>query len=421
MIRSNGRLMTLALSAAVGLGSVKTAFGQFPGPWDKDPQTVEIQQVGFFGKRKKVCDPCEGPAIILAEPEMQPAPLPDAVKPSEPPPAEQPTAPPAPSAQAPIAPVPEEPVAPTTDPFAGAFDVASSDSIMAPNMLGDFAGTVFAAERPQPPQEGLTAAENAQVRTISRYKVADFNSPVPKTRLLYDFNYFGDAFQTGGQVYRNFGGVEYAFFGEMMSVEVRGTLNTFQSFPDAIDKTEFGDIRSVFKMVVYRNGSNVFTSGVGMTWPTGGLPQGVPGVYAMTPYVGYLFMSESSPLFLQGFNQLDVPFHADDQLLMHTDLGVGYWLRRFDPTRTISGIAPTVELHLYTPIGDSPSGDLLGLRYNDVLNMTVGSSIFVGRNVLVAVGLGIPLSNITDYDIEAQFHFEWRFGGFVNRAIPNIL
>ena len=147
-------------------------------------------------------------------------------------------------------------------------------------------------------------------------------------------------------------------------------------------------------------------------------PQGVPNVYYMAPFVGYYFSRPNSPLFVQGFQQLDFPLHAADQTLMHTDVGVGFWLRRNEMDRMINSIAPTVELHLYTPLGDAPTGALTGLIYNDVLNMTIGSTFFIGNSLNCAIALGVPLTERHDYDIEAQFHVEWQFGG---PRVPNYL
>lgn len=351
-----------------------------------------IQQVGLFQRRRSTtCKPCEE---VLRVPSEVTTPTPAT-----------------PQTPAPEAPSPFEAAPPegATDLFGASLAAATTGAVLAPNMLGDFAGSIY--EFGPIVGEGITPAEGARYRTLTRYKVADFTSPIPKTRVLYDFNFFNDAFQAGGNVYRNFAGAEYSFYGDMMSAEIRGSINTFESFPGATNTTEFGDIRTVFKAVGWRNDYNVVSGGVGMNWPTGGFPNGLPAVYTITPFVGYLFSSPNSPFFLQGFQQIDLPTNAADQMLLHTDVGVGYWLRRWDSSRTIQAIVPTIEMHLYTPLGDSPSGSLLGLRYNDVLNTTVGCSFFIGENLLVAVAMGIPVTSIKDYSIEAQCHAEWRFRG----------
>ncbi|MGL5095730.1 MAG: hypothetical protein ACRDD1_09090, partial [Planctomycetia bacterium] len=289
---------------------------------------------------------------------------------------------------------------------------------------GDFLGIVFDGNAPPKNNGGGgddgggggddpvldTPQEIAEQRTIKRYKIADFTSPIPTTRLLYSFNYFNDAYGTGGDVQRHFLGVEYAFWGRRGSIEVRSTNNTFSDFAGEPDDSNWGDARASFKALLYRTEQFALTAGVGVGFPIGGQPLPVGNIYYVAPFVGWLWTPADSRWYLQGFEQLDVPSVDEDQMLLHTDVGLGYWLYRDETyTQFITGFAPTVELHVYTPLGDAPSGVLSSIVYRDVVNATFGATYFVGKMAQGAVGIGVPLMEDRDYDLEVQFHFQVQF------------
>jgi hypothetical protein len=227
---------------------------------------------------------------------------------------------------------------------------------------------------------------------------------------MYSYNYFHDAFHTIGDVQRHFGGFELAMLEQSASIEVVAAVNGFYGFPDVPDTAGFGDLRTTAKVVIYRNDTFVSSGGLGVGWPTGNKPAGVPaGDYYLSPFLGYLLSPQDGDWFLQAFQQLDVPTQGEDQILLHHDVGIGYWLRRDDPNRFVTGIAPTIELHLYTPLGKAPSGALADLYYDDVLNATVGTTFILRRTCSLALGVGIPITTQRDYDVEAQMHFNWNF------------
>lgn len=312
---------------------------------------------------------------------------------------------PAPSSPAPSMPseaAPPEPTpAPETDEaLSSSLETASSPQSLAPNMLGDSIGS------------RTSSSFAVQSRSITRYKIGDNASPLPRGRILYNFNYYQDAFNTPIDVYRNLGGAEIPFFNNIFSVEIRGNLNTLAGTPGD-NQTEGGNVVTTFKGIGYNNNDGfVVTGGLGIGWPVGPFPEGYPGGNTIfAPFLGYIYAPGGSNFFLQGFQQLDIPSASEDQLLLHTDIAGGYWLRRVNDDSFITGIAPTVEFHLYSPLGDAPSGSLAGVIYDDVLNATFGTTFVIANRASVAVGLGVPLSTRKDYDVEAQVQVNWFYGG----------
>ena len=361
--------------------------------------TDSVLQAGFFGRKsgRRRCD-CAVPycphVIERPRPETE-----SSDRPSEPTPVDE--APPS---------MPE----PSENFVASSLAAPTSSRTLAPNMLGDFLGSLYQGAAPAFPADvtgGLvTGRDIGEQRIIKRYKVADFTSPAPQSRVIYSYNFFSDVFETTGDVHRNFFGIERAFLDRRFSIEVKSSVNTFTSFAGESDQTLFGDLRTVIKGVLLRRESFLLSSGLAVGWPAGPTPpRNVPRIYVFAPFVGYRYEAENAAWFVQGFEQLDIPDHSDDQLLLHTDVGVGFWLRRYDESRTIRAIAPSAELHLYSPLGASPSGSLTALVLNDVLNATVGMTIYVGSGLQFATGLGIPLSTNKDYDVEAQFHAQWNY------------
>lgn len=288
-----------------------------------------------------------------------------------------------------------------TDPRAS-FDVGQTPT--AANFLGDFIG-IFVTQGSGSQIPLATEQDIARERTLTRYKVADNASPEPRCRAFYSFNYFQDAFDTSGDVARNFWGAEIAFFRRSASIDIRANVNSFFEFTSPA-RTDFGNLFTTFKAVIWRSEDVLFSGGMAVGWPTGIFPELVAADnYYLSPFFGYIWAPTSESWFIQGFQQLDFPTQSEDQPLMHTDVGVGLWLYEWG----VCSIAPTVELHAYTPFGDPPSGNLANLTYRDVLNMTVGSTLYVTRHFSVASGVGFPLLSQSDYNVEFQLHVNWFF------------
>jgi hypothetical protein len=141
-----------------------------------------------------------------------------------------------------------------------------------------------------------------------------------------------------------------------------------------------------------------------------------------------------------------------EQMLMHIDLGTGYRLLDDPHAKWITGIAPTLELHYTTtldkaeivtlpgdfstvfpnpamPVGHQipePRPQIGNLRNHvDILDMTVGTTFYLGDRATLALGVAFPLKTGDDrvFDWEALVQFNYYFGcrGSGARAAPNIL
>lgn len=283
---------------------------------------------------------------------------------------------------------------------------------IAPNMLGDFLGKFYVGA-PPPPDENIirTPEDAAYYKTLIRFKAADNRSPRPQTRLHTSFNYFDGVYGSSLNLGRVTFGGEYAMFNKLFSVELYGDYNDFSN-GTVHQSGVWGDLQTVLKGVLYQRQNMLLSWGTGIGYPTADRPPGAPGASVqVSPFIGYMFTSSNGRWFIQGFEQFDVMIREQRQLL-HTDIGVGAWLLPWDETRRITGIAPTMELHVYTPIQPSKAKppELRGLIFEDVVNLTFGATTFITPSLSFAAGVGVPLTD-KDYNVEGMFHFNWFYGG----------
>jgi hypothetical protein len=279
-----------------------------------------------------------------------------------------------------------------------------------PNMLGDFIGVAYFGPPPPSDDNAIRFPEqNATLRGITRFKAADNRSPRPMSRIWYSFNYFENSFGSSVDIARSTFGAELLLL-PGFSAEVLFPINDFENGIPGEDSVRYGDLRVVAKGIAFESARALVSWGGALSVPTAVRPKGVPGgVVYFSPFVGYILTSPQSRVFLHGFWQIDIPFDYDDQGLVHTDVGVGYWLmRRIDGP--VSGIAPTIELHVYNPVFGRPTGQLRGLIYDDTYNVTLGGTAnFLQDRLSIALGLGLPVADRRDYDTEVILHANWRF------------
>jgi hypothetical protein len=275
------------------------------------------------------------------------------------------------------------------------------DLPIAPPMLGDQISPFLEPNNPR--------FRRAIVHQLgaSRFKVADNNSPLPDQRGLFSFNYFDNPFDQSGRLYKGTGGFEFARTDRRMSVDLRGGLGLYTS--DDSNVSFATNPSAVFKAVVLDGASFKASGGVGVSFPNGDTPDGAEETdFVVSPFVGWVWARAGSAWFLHGFEQFDVSLN-DDGYRLQSDVGVGYWVRRHDPTKLITAFAPTVELHLYTPFDGSPGGDREGLPAEHVLNGTLGMTMYFGPADSLAIGVGRSLLGDRHYDWEGHLHFVHRF------------
>ncbi|MFT7641010.1 MAG: hypothetical protein ACI9G1_002754 [Pirellulaceae bacterium] len=272
-----------------------------------------------------------------------------------------------------------------------------------------------------------------------RVKMAENNSPIPRNRLIFGHNFFNDV--TGfGDVRRYTMGFETTNASETASIDVRFP------FASTIDSdytvgglnganTEFGNISIAGKMILHRDASFLLTGGVGFNVPTADdlyvrLEDGTTLLHAQNdslhvlPFFGALWTGHDR-FFVQGFLQVDIDTNGNDiyaydgtdlvhagrlqdSTLIYGDIAVGYFLYQDDRSR-ITSIVPVAELHYASSLQDAD--ELTTSNVNifsdakrlDTLNLTLGTHISFGNNIVVTPGMTIPLRREGDrvFDYEA--------------------
>jgi hypothetical protein len=335
-----------------------------------------------------------------------------------------------------------------------------------PSMFGDFFAVGTLQATLQVP-DGTSQMGNIPYGggAVGRVKIAENNSPIPRDRFIFNYNFFNDV--TGiGDVNRYEFGYEHTFFNESSSVEVAipfaSTLDANQ-FAEAMvpsgtpfgagrgaTDTRFGDLNITLKTILFEGDDCLIAGGLGMTFPTSGDSRvfdqfGEKIIFLenesvhLLPYLAALHSYESG-FYLQGFVQVDVDAGQmsvsgdpndsippgsnlqhlgvlQDQTLLFVDFGVGYWLT--DPNLGAPAMAATAELHYATTLQDA---DIVSSAFDefeltsainrfDILNLTLGVSILVNDSYTVRPAMVIPIAGGDDdqFDFEAmvQMNF-WR-------------
>jgi hypothetical protein len=309
----------------------------------------------------------------------------------------------------------------------------------APEMLGDLGGAARAPTRVGIPViPGAPAAVPAPAASpglivlpgTRNFKIAENESPRPDDRVYLSCNFFDDV---NGPLNRRLGadlrdirvfsetfGLEKTFLDGAGSVGLRLPLNTYNADSSLTNlgqaSTDVGDLSVILKYALYRDPEqdNYFTAGLAVTAPTGpGSFAGVGNtekVHATTlqPFVGWLW--NGGDWYFQGFSAIDVPTSADVTLLFN-DVGVGYYLyRNPNPDSFLTAIAPTVEVHVNTPLNhrgrvtvDNPTGT------SDVVDLTAGVNVELFDQARLAVGVVTPVTGPKPFDVEVMAQFRLRF------------
>lgn len=275
-------------------------------------------------------------------------------------------------------------------------------------MFGDFLYTTDAA---------LADIGNVDTRSVFplgslALKVADNNSPLPRDRVYYRFNYFKDAirseqqFEAGGLVdpvtvynarplRQHTIGLEKTFYDGLMSVEVRSafaareTISTTTDFNLANNDYNLaaGGVGNLFiatKVLLSENESSAWAAGLGVQVPTGRDAFVLVGTQDdpnrtlvadilnesvhLHPYVAKL-STPNQRWFSQMFFSMDIPVSRNTVVftefdnppvsqqvtpptLFNIDLSTGYWLFQDRCRSCVTGMAALVELHSSTTLGD---------------------------------------------------------------------
>jgi hypothetical protein len=262
------------------------------------------------------------------------------------------------------------------------------------------------------------------------FKIADNESPQPLNRVYFSFNFFDDLFRSDNRaagpivqnirVFRETFGLEKSCFDGAASIGLRLPLNTFNAdgtLPGlAQTSTDVGDLSIILKYAFYRSEDNSFllSAGLAVTAPTG------PGAFAgdrtgsfhdttVQPFLGY--QATGGNCFLHGFAAVDVPTDSNEPTLLFNDIGVGYYLYRApDPCRFLTAIAPTLEVHVNTPLSHRGGiGPLDPVRASDQVDLTAGVNLEMLQTKRLAFGVVVPTTGPRPFSVEALVQLRCSF------------
>ncbi len=311
----------------------------------------------------------------------------------------------------------------------------------------------------------VTEQVRALVADVSRgaFKIAEDESPQPQDRVYVDFRYFRVPVQVLGastaitplpgsfgvptsvpnltnttlssmDVYRETIGVEKTFLNGNASLGLRvpifqssqsftstpnsaniaatfapGTTESILGTDSPIGDGALGDISVILKYAFVNTCDRVLSGGVVVTTPTGPLVHTVGGdlqSVLVQPYVGY-YCSRGG-LYLHGFTSFVASTDQRDVDILFNDVGVGYWIFQNRSDCVLSGVAPTVEVHVNTPFNHRGT-DSDTISAFDLIDVTGGVNFQLGKRSLFTVGAVTPVTGPHCFDFEAIAQLNVRF------------
>jgi hypothetical protein len=283
-----------------------------------------------------------------------------------------------------------------------------------PFMLGDFVGFV--------------------TNQFSDMKIAEGESPQPLDRVFYRFNWYNNVAPAqwtsptatihNVNLYRNVIGLEKTVLGGNYSLGLRIPFNTLEAEakPDVVGEqgihsTQFGNVTGIFKAVLWedRPTGDLISAGVTLSLPTASSFLVNPSqsiVLYVQPYGAFIY--NSGDLFFQGFMSITAPILHTESIVLFTDFGVGYWWYRNPEGRLLTAFAPTFEIHIADPLRQPDSAVLDAgifdtLRLNNVVDLTVGTTLEFATRTTLGLGLVVPVTGPRPFDVELLAQLNYRF------------
>jgi hypothetical protein len=294
---------------------------------------------------------------------------------------------------------------------------------------------------------------------VGRMKIADDTSPMPRDRLIFDYDYFDGVplFPGGVNVSRFTPGFEKTFFDGWMSFEMKFPMATTLDstiVQDGVTNTsngEFGNMLLTWKTLLILREKWAISGGLSVAPPTADdvrvvTADGTPLVQVQNrathlgPFVGLLW-TPNDRWFAQGFLQYDVGANGNPVLInenqlsaaprltnigtlvdtpfQYVDIGLGYWAYRgHERFRRLTGWAFTGELHWNHSLqaadtvtaGDWRIGDFASTI--ESLNLTLGTHLEFFDRTTVTVGYSVPLGGGLDREFNGELRvmLNRRFG-----------
>ena len=275
-----------------------------------------------------------------------------------------------------------------------------------------------------------------------RLKISENNSPLPQDRLYFDYRFFNDVMLGFGDINRYVVGIEKMCGCGLSSFNLRvpfaATLDSDQFFEGAMGRDlQIGNLTGSYKRVLWQEYGSLLSGGLGVSVPTADDARiyqlGGPQIFEvrnrsvhLKPFLGWFSTNGISTL--QMFFEVDFDLNGNgvfgdlngsslpklgdlnDSNWMFLDIAYTRWLYQCESKhhRGITGFAPLVELHYSTTLNDTDEIQENGFhirstsrRYN-VLNLTAGAHIRLGRSTFITPAGVVPLRESDD----EQFRYE---------------
>jgi hypothetical protein len=251
------------------------------------------------------------------------------------------------------------------------------------------------------------------------FKVAENESPRPLDRVFMTYNNFynlNSGLRMPGvqrtDLSREVGGFEKTFLNGNASIGMRVPMMQVNGDP-LISQSGIGDMTVIFKYAVINNRQtgNVLSGGMVVTAPTGTsfLPYGVPTINPtyLQPWGGGIYTMGN--WFAQGFTSLMVPTDSRDVIYLFNDYSLSYYLYRSnDTSQLITGVVPTLECHVNTPMNHHGSATF-PIPGIDIVDITAGTTFRFGRGTYLGLGGVVPVTGPKPFDFEFLAQLNYRF------------
>jgi len=316
---------------------------------------------------------------------------------------------------------------------------AGAQAAFNPTMIGDmspfYSRTALAAGHSPPPVRGPRAGA-LFYPSVRNFKMSENQSPIPMDRVFWDYNFYTNLNSTvntaektpinrmNGYVYT--WGFEKTFDQGNGSFGMRLPLDTLTAQSNSVatpTSTALGNLNIFLKYVLKGNveTGRLYTVGMMITPPTGTSRfAGAPYVVGLNttyfqPFIAYLWRYER--FYLQGFSGFDFPSSNSDVTLMYNDVGFGYFLyQNPDPSRLITAIAPTFEIHVDSPLNHrNPFNSFDPAASPYVCNFTYGLNVLMYGRAQVTTALVTPVTNPKPFDCEFALQLNFYFGRTARR------
>jgi hypothetical protein len=292
-------------------------------------------------------------------------------------------------------------------------------------VFGDLSPLQAVSGLPGKPPVGRFATRGAAPPSfVKGFKIADNQSVLPVNRIYYDFNFFDNVNQPVNnriqngiqrvQIYRELIGGEKTFFDGQASLGIRMPINTITADSptggvSTPTRTAINNINVYSKYLFYSNTeTKTFAAGgLAVTIPTG--PQNFGGASyvrnynnpELQPYIG--LQKTWDRFYFIGFEAINVPLNTHDVTTLYNDYALGYFVYRSQDKRDlIQGIAPTVEVHINTPLNHRDifnAKDKAGSA--DIVDFTSGLNIFFKNKVQLGMAVVTPVTGPRPFSLES--------------------